>query len=1787
MKNKKKILIALILLGITIGIIGINFKTDINLIKGEDNKFLQEYAEIGQGGKIISADIIDRKTGTGPFDENDEAGNDSSESNEIVRSFDNVSWKFNLTMGLKNTNSTETYKGGQINVKATLPNECKNMVQWDLDLMAWGENIQLSDDGTVFTASYNMSDNEVTIPGNQAIEVVAKVLGAKNGMTIEPEFQFWLTGNEDADKVVKQDNYQSKKVKVSSAPSYNIVLYQNSSLQRKTTLDYGEGDKEGRIYGYATALQLYNTNEAKGLKGIEYPEGDINFDINLQLTRVKENSNEKEDITSLCTPVLWNYKINNSNEGGNIPNRTMKFGPTLSQYYRDIPYGVRKEDRARSVYNSGNITMTQTGNKINTEISEYGFDGVFPHYKAVVKDGENPLYGDNVGCFNISYFQIFIPDNEESAIVGRDYEVTVSVDNFRAETNSGTVVENQVKTDDDTITNTHYVEFPTTYKQSCMLVNDDATAYLGTSFNTGDGKAVIGEYIQYLSKFAISVASNYDIQSAIKFMKFDGEAVEPALYSDGDKYKINSFGGNPVFNVWYITKPDGTNWTSQEEMNNGKIEDMLYFENIEDIPEGYICIGEYLELVDGKIPVETGENNTVVIRLKVKDTAKAGKVYGFTPFTVLWKGKIDNNLYSITKQNFSEWPRASWSSGYKNYIKTEYDETGEIKPGTHSIGWDWGQSMLVLGSDLKLSKQAIDDDENEKTKYNLAKNEFNVTYKLTPSLPQRENSNLVIDNVNLKIEDTLPKGITYIPGSTNYDEPTITTKSDGSTLLTWYIYGKTVGEDIEPIIYKASIDNETENNTVYETKAVVSEIIGNDGAVKIGNSAIANRTAKSSITIVNLASYALYKTTTTPVIEKNGEIHYRFTAINKTDSDLEDFQLLDILPYNGDGRGTSYNGNYKLNKIELKGINISTQQLTDISDVTLKITDSVEARTTANVEQDNLGETWEEITSSQTINAQTTAFAVVGTLKARNKLIVDIILHPNGNEAKDIFVNSAKERTYRSETAPIETSNVEVKTVNREISGMVWFDSNKNGIKDNQEEFIKNVGITLLNSSNQEIDRAETNENGYYIFENIPKGKYRVKVNINDDEKEITIKEAGANALLNSIFNANYTTDLIESLDTLESPVIFVKNVNAGIAYKDAKVVVHYYKKNTTEQVSRDKEIKGKLHDTYETQEAENVDSKYYLYEVTSNKTGTMLNALTEVIYYYDLKDAHVVGKYLEKDNETNVLAGEYKKDGKVDDNYSVPKLDIKNYTYVEDTSNTSGKMELNENNNTITVIYYYKKRDDLHYTVNHKDKDTGEILDTKTVSNKTYLDTVTSASEVETIEGYNFDSVEKEQITIVSDEEQNVINIYYKKRNDLSYTIHYKEQGTENPIIGDKVVPNMTYKSNVLVRADSIEGYNAVDPVMKEIEITTGRNEVTFYYTRREELSYTIQYKDKDTNELIKADKVVKNQTFGETVQVQAEPIKGYIMQEPTTAEITITVEPQNYIFYYVKRNNLKYVVHYLEKDTERKLKEDKLVTNKTYLETVEETAENIYGYEVDGAKVKEIRLNKTEEDSEKNEITFYYTRTNDLGYIIHYVEKDTNKKLKEDKIVSNQTYLDRVEVRADEIPGYIVDKNVKEVEITNEEINTVTFYYTKRKDLSYTVYYMEKETKEKLSENKTVENREFGEKVTETAKEIEGYLIEGEKTKELEITANEEQNKIIFYYISKDKDTLSNNSDTTENESSNNDIEKEKFTSSKNKANVKTGDKIIVTVITLFVSTILLIITKTPKHKKKHSKK
>ena len=198
-----------------------------------------------------------------------------------------------------------------------------------------------------------------------------------------------------------------------------------------------------------------------------------------------------------------------------------------------------------------------------------------------------------------------------------------------------------------------------------------------------------------------------------------------------------------------------------------------------------------------------------------------------------------------------------------------------------------------------------------------------VTYSVEPQLDANENISAQIENVTLKNEVTIPEGVEYIAGTSKrgeevYTEPEITNNDDGSTTLVWYIYGVTSGNAITPITFNARIDNESANGTQYEVKYVVSELIGDDGIAKIGNSEINFRTSTVSINVINLASHRLYKEIETPIIEKNGEIKYTVVYENKTEEPVPEFQLLDILPYTGDNRGSNFIRNIYIKKYKYK-----------------------------------------------------------------------------------------------------------------------------------------------------------------------------------------------------------------------------------------------------------------------------------------------------------------------------------------------------------------------------------------------------------------------------------------------------------------------------------------------------------------------------------------------------------------------------------------------------------------------------------------------------------------------------------------------------------------------------------------------------------------------------------------------------------------------------------------------------------------------------------------------------
>ena len=178
---------------------------------------------------------------------------------------------------------------------------------------------------------------------------------------------------------------------------------------------------------------------------------------------------------------------------------------------------------------------------------------------------------------------------------------------------------------------------------------------------------------------------------------------------------------------------------------------------------------------------------------------------------------------------------------------------------------------------------------------------------------------------------------------------------------------------------------------------------------------------------------------------------------------MTDFQLLDILPYNGDSRGTNFNGTYKIGRAFIKETNTNTG-LSENSNLNLFVTSNESVGVGVDVKDPDWGKTsiWTSCVSGENLNKNLTAYALDGELGARIKLEIDIYLKTDGNKPYDLYKNSATAQTNKN-TEKIETSIITVPDIKRKLSGYVWEYINSDGLIGDNERFLEGIHVSILN----------------------------------------------------------------------------------------------------------------------------------------------------------------------------------------------------------------------------------------------------------------------------------------------------------------------------------------------------------------------------------------------------------------------------------------------------------------------------------------------------------------------------------------------------------------------------------------------------------------------------------------------------------------------------------------------------------------------------------------------------
>ena len=536
--------------------------------------------------------------------------------------------------------------------------------------------------------------------------------------------------------------------------------------------------------------------------------------------------------------------------------------------------------------------------------------------------------------------------------------------------------------------------------------------------------------------------------------------------------------------------------------------------------------------------------------------------------------------------------------------------------------------------------------------------------------------------------------------------------------------------------------------------------------------------------------------------------------------------------------------------------------------------------------------------------------------------------------------------------------------------------------------------------------------------------------------------------------------------------------------------------------------------------------SGYTIYEGVKTFEITGDTESINIEFKDDLKKGNViVHHYIDgtttpiKDNSNEDVEAEVKQ-GYLGNNYATKEYadrDIR-YKLVRTTGNTSGQYTEEDQE----VFYYYRYEElTSSYVVNYIDKDTNLPINTAKNEDDVIVGTsINSSDEVIEINGYNYDSTNIDTLTIKIDESLNVINLYYTKKDNLGYTIYYKEQGTDNEISEAKVVSGKAFKDKLTENAIDIAGYDKVAPTSTQIEVLDGTNEYTFYYTKKDYLGYTIYYKEQGTNLEVSEAKEVTGKTFGDKFTENAVDVVGYNKVLPTSTEIEVLDGTNEYTFYYTK-GLFNYTVEYYYDGVKDDSKTDTIEA--VYQDEITTYTDKVMdGYIIQ--KVVEIPLKITADES-TNIIKVYYITDNGqlktLKYTVEYykdnvkVEDDTIEiqntvqQLDPDTMTFNRNLINN----NDKYDGYKLSKTEPtEVPDVVNDGDIIKVYYVKKNELSYTIHYKEEGTNETLHEDKVVQNQTFGSFVEESAIDIPGYDKVNPSTANIEITRG--INEYTFYY-------------------------------------------------------------------------
>lgn len=616
--------------------------------------------------------LIDRITGTAPFDADNERGDDKDENNDIVRSYDTVTYDYEYTLTPDST--MDYYRRTRVGFRFELPYPA-DKVTFDAEKMGWvdhtpGYEPKLTTetiDGTV-TQVYTCyrlleptSQSPTVNPGTGSIGLSVAVKGAPHGYRFHPTVKAWPAwdaSNPTNTGTHKRAEDTPEDVTVSAKLNLNVRMVDYGNVDRGV-FDFSSGAAnapnrtEGKVTGLGLGIALVTEmrwpDRTKGLKGLEAPSGRITYRLRL--------SNQYSDDTKAGTkhpmerrwqPLLYDY--------GHIDNEDSKYGRTFA-WMGDLRYqapGVADHADGNDRVARGNTTITTTTGGQGTDVT-VSFDGydtsVFPihnklngnHNKCSTDYMSSDCSTMQVGAIHTDVLQFVTPTSRDGRTVAQyygnvDQTANITMDDMgltatgvsgdrlaTAEDNS-----NQAATGDDHAGSALTVRIPGTYStrirythwSNSMSWNDAGTSGDWTQPDYGNGS----DSLVQGSKLRLQIGHNIIIQSegdaevmGMGLVKLDPNSIEPVddhpdtqptIPMNVFTWGMRAAKRRNAIPYWYAVKKDGTNWKDYREQRDTKISGLDYYPTLNEAKTHGTIVGMLFEDHNTVAPTGTSFNRT-------------------------------------------------------------------------------------------------------------------------------------------------------------------------------------------------------------------------------------------------------------------------------------------------------------------------------------------------------------------------------------------------------------------------------------------------------------------------------------------------------------------------------------------------------------------------------------------------------------------------------------------------------------------------------------------------------------------------------------------------------------------------------------------------------------------------------------------------------------------------------------------------------------------------------------------------------------------------------------------------------------------------------------------------------------------------------------------------------------------------------------------------------------------------------------------------------------------------